>query len=81
MLVSRQQGESNFVGGFGIVSVEQPLGFSLDPLVGKAVTLQGSFSHTYATWERALRLLSSGQINLTRLGQDQAFVLHGTAYQ
>lgn len=42
----------------------QPLGFSLDPLVGKAVTLQGSFSHTYATWERALGLLSSGQINL-----------------
>jgi alcohol dehydrogenase/L-iditol 2-dehydrogenase len=42
----------------------QPLDFSLDPLVGKAVTLQGSFSHTYATWERVLRLLSTGQINL-----------------
>jgi L-iditol 2-dehydrogenase len=42
----------------------QPLNFSLDPLVGKAVTLQGSFSHTYSTWERVLGLLSSGQINL-----------------
>jgi alcohol dehydrogenase/L-iditol 2-dehydrogenase len=42
----------------------QPLDFSLDPLVAKAVTLQGSFSHTYPTWERALGLLSTGQINL-----------------
>lgn len=42
----------------------QPLDFSLDPLVQKAVTLQGSFSHLHATWERALGLLSSGQINL-----------------
>ena len=43
----------------------QPLDFSLDPLVAKAVTLQGSFSHTYATWERVLGLLSTGQVNLT----------------
>lgn len=42
----------------------QPLDYSLDPLVGKAVTLQGSFSHTFPTWERALTLLSTGQINL-----------------
>ena len=42
----------------------QPLDYSLDPLVAKAVTLQGAFSHTYPTWERALGLLSSGQINL-----------------
>ena len=42
----------------------QPLDFNLDPLVAKAVTLQGSFSHTYPTWERVLRLLSTGQINL-----------------
>lgn len=42
----------------------QPLDFSLDPLVGKAVTLQGSFSHTYPTWERVLGLLASGQIDL-----------------
>ena len=42
----------------------QPLDFSLDPLVQKAITLQGSFSHLHATWERALQLLSSGQIDL-----------------
>ncbi len=42
----------------------QPLGFSLDPLVAKAVTLQGAFSHTYPTWERALELLAAGQIDL-----------------
>jgi len=42
----------------------QPLDFSLDPLVQKAVTLQGSFSHLYSTWERALGLLASGQIDL-----------------
>jgi len=42
----------------------QPLGFTLDPLIAKAATLQGSFSHTYPTWERVLRLLSKGQINL-----------------
>ena len=42
----------------------QPLDFSLDPLVGKAVTLQGTFSHLYPTWERVLTLLSTGQVNL-----------------
>ncbi|MBW7881516.1 MAG: zinc-binding dehydrogenase [Caldilineaceae bacterium] len=42
----------------------QPLNFNLDPLVGKAATLQGSFSHTYATWERVLQLMATGQLNL-----------------
>ncbi|MEZ4580705.1 MAG: alcohol dehydrogenase catalytic domain-containing protein [Caldilineaceae bacterium] len=42
----------------------QPLNFSLDPLVQKAVTLQGSFSHTFGTWERVIRLMGSGQLNL-----------------
>jgi alcohol dehydrogenase/L-iditol 2-dehydrogenase len=42
----------------------QPLGFSLDPLVQKAVTLQGSFSHTFKNWEQVVRLLASGQVNL-----------------
>ena len=43
----------------------QPMDFNLDPLVQKAVTLQGCFSHLHSTWERALALLSSGQIDLT----------------
>jgi alcohol dehydrogenase/L-iditol 2-dehydrogenase len=41
----------------------QPVGFSLDPLVQKAVTLQGSFSHTWIVWERVLRMLASGQLD------------------
>jgi L-iditol 2-dehydrogenase len=41
----------------------QPLNFSLDPLVQKAVTLQGSFSHTYRTWERVIHLLSRGLLD------------------
>jgi alcohol dehydrogenase/L-iditol 2-dehydrogenase len=40
-----------------------PVGFSLDPLIQKAVTLQGSFSHNYRTWERVLGLMETGQLN------------------
>ncbi len=42
----------------------QPLNFSLDQLVQKAVTLQGSFSHNWLIWEKVLSLLTSGKINL-----------------
>ncbi len=42
----------------------QPLGFSLDPLVQKAATLQGSFSHNWPIWEKVIAMLSSGQLNL-----------------
>jgi len=42
----------------------QPLGFSLDQLVQKAVTLQGSFSHNWPIWEKVLSLLASGKIDL-----------------
>jgi len=42
----------------------QPLGFSLDLLVQKAVTLQGSFSHNWPIWEKVLALLASGKIDL-----------------
>jgi alcohol dehydrogenase/L-iditol 2-dehydrogenase len=42
----------------------QPLNFSLDPLVQKAITLQGSFSHTFKHWEKVVTLLAAGQINL-----------------
>lgn len=41
----------------------QPLDFSLDPLVAKAVTLYGSFSHTWTTWERVLGLFSTGRLD------------------
>lgn len=42
----------------------QPLGYSIDPLVQKAVTLQGSFSHNWPVWERVISMISSGQLNL-----------------
>ncbi len=42
----------------------QPLNFSLDPLVQKAVTLQGSFSHTFRNWEKVVAILDAKQINL-----------------
>ena len=42
----------------------QPLGFSLDPLVHKNITLQGSFSHNWPVWERVINLLASGQLNV-----------------
>ncbi len=45
----------------------EPLGFSLDPLVGKQVRLQGSFSHTWATWERVLTLMAMGKLRLAPL--------------
>ncbi|HEX8235259.1 MAG TPA: zinc-binding dehydrogenase [Abditibacteriaceae bacterium] len=42
----------------------QPLDFSLDPLVQKNISLQGSFSHNWPVWERVLRLLSSGKLDV-----------------
>lgn len=45
----------------------QPLGFSLDPLVQKAVTLQGSFSHNWPVWEQVIALLASGKIDVAPL--------------
>ncbi len=42
----------------------QPLGCTLDPLVQKNITLQGSFSHNWPMWERVLALLASGQLNV-----------------
>ena len=42
----------------------QPVDFSLDPLVQKNVALQGSFSHNWTTWERVLRLLASGKLDV-----------------
>jgi L-iditol 2-dehydrogenase len=42
----------------------QPLNFSLDPLVQKAIRLQGSFSHTFKNWEKVVAMLDAKQINL-----------------
>ncbi len=42
----------------------QPYGFSMDPLVAKGVTLQGSFSHNWPMWSKVISMLASGQINV-----------------
>lgn len=42
----------------------QPLGVSLDPLVQKNITLQGSFSHNWPMWERVLALLADKQLDV-----------------
>jgi len=42
----------------------QPLGFNLDPLVQKNVTLQGSFSHHWTIWERVIALMGDGQFDV-----------------
>jgi alcohol dehydrogenase/L-iditol 2-dehydrogenase len=43
----------------------QPCDFSLDPLVAKGVTLQGSFSHNWPIWQRVISMLSSGQLDVS----------------
>jgi L-iditol 2-dehydrogenase len=42
----------------------QPVNFSLDRLVQKNVTLQGSFSHNWPIWERIVRLIASGALDV-----------------
>lgn len=42
----------------------QPLNFSLDPLVQKNIRLQGSFSHNWPMWERVIRLLATGRLDV-----------------
>ncbi len=42
----------------------QPLQFSLDPAVQKNVTISGSFSHNWPTWERVISMIVSAQIDL-----------------
>ncbi len=41
----------------------QPIDFSLDPVVQKALRIQGSFSHHYRIWEKVLALFASGRLD------------------
>ncbi len=45
----------------------QPMGYNIDPLVQKAVTLQGSFSHNWPVWGRVISMIASGQISLDKV--------------
>jgi L-iditol 2-dehydrogenase len=42
----------------------QPLNSSIDLLVQKNIKLQGSFSHTWSTWERVIRLIATGMLDV-----------------
>jgi alcohol dehydrogenase/L-iditol 2-dehydrogenase len=42
-------------------------GHSLDPLVQKNVTLRGSFSHNWPIWERVIRLLATGTLDVQKI--------------
>jgi L-iditol 2-dehydrogenase len=46
---------------------KQPYGFSLDPLVQKNVTLRGSYSHNWPIWERVIRLLATGKLDVQKI--------------
>ena len=45
----------------------EPVDFSLDPLVQKAVTLRGSFSHNWPIWEAVINLLATRRLDPTPL--------------
>lgn len=47
----------------------EPVNFSLDPLIAKAATLQGTFSHTWPTWERVLGLMAQGRIDARAISE------------
>lgn len=54
----------------------KPINFSLDPLLTKGVRLQGTFSHTWSSWEAVLSLINRGQIKIEpmitkRIGIDE----------
>ena len=42
----------------------RPLQFSLDPLVQKNIKLQGSFSHNWPIWEKVIKLLATGRLDV-----------------
>ncbi len=45
----------------------QPIGFSLDPIVQKNVRIQGSFSHNWPVWEKVIRLLATGKLDVSNI--------------
>jgi len=42
----------------------KPVNFSLDPLLSKAVRLQGTFSHNWPTWEAVIAMISQGTLKM-----------------
>ena len=44
-----------------------PVGFSLDQLISKAATLQGTFSHNWDVWEKCLVLMGERTVDLSEI--------------
>ncbi len=53
---------------------------NLDPLVRKAATLRGSFGHGFDTWERVLRLMVAGTLNVRPLLREYDLLDWRTAF-
>src|SRR5947207_3341797 len=45
----------------------KPVGLSLDPIVAKAASLQGSYSHTWRTWEAVLKMMAAGALDMASM--------------
>jgi len=60
--IVRPSGQINKI-GWG----PEPLGYSLDPLISKAVTVNFTFSHNWDVWEKCLVLMDKKLINLEKL--------------
>lgn len=48
----------------------EPVGISLDPLLSKAVTLQGTYGHSRPAWQAVIHLLGAGRISPRHLITD-----------
>ena len=47
-----------------------------DTLISKAATLQGSYSHTWRTWEAVLKMIAAGQIRMAPMISHQMTIEH-----
>ena len=43
---------------------EKPVGFSLDPLIDKAVSIKGHFGYNWLTWRNVMNLVVAGKIDM-----------------
>lgn len=43
---------------------DKPLGFSLDPILDKSVSIKGHFGYDYVSWKNTIKLVEKGLINM-----------------
>ena len=46
---------------------EKPLGFSLDPVLDKSVSIKGHFGYTWVSWKNVMNLAEAGRIDLNAM--------------